>query len=216
MDAHMTTPAIIRRRSERGFTLIEVLVVMLIIGILAAIAIASFLGQTTKANDAAAKSQVATAEMAAETYSTDHNGSYENMELSSLQAIEPTLSDTSKAKLTVPNATKESYEVTSESVEHGQHLHDQAHELGQLRTLVQTRQAKKTRAAAPKARWLRREPGRRARSEGPGGCVGAACGPGACRDARLRRSSERSKRSITWPWRQQPSPACSARSSARS
>ena len=52
--------ALIRLKSQSGFTLIELLVVILIIGILAAIAIPAFLSQTTKANDAAAKTQVGT------------------------------------------------------------------------------------------------------------------------------------------------------------
>jgi type IV pilus assembly protein PilA len=76
---------------ERGFTLIELLVAVLIIGILAAIAIPSFLNQRTKGFDASAKELARTAQTAAETIATDNAGSYASVSASQLNSYEATL-----------------------------------------------------------------------------------------------------------------------------
>lgn len=76
---------------EGGFTLVEVLVVMVIIGLLAAIAIPSFFKQHSKAEDAGAKESARSAQTAMETYSTDHSGSYSGVAVADLQTIEPTV-----------------------------------------------------------------------------------------------------------------------------
>ena len=80
-------------QEESGFTLVELLVVMLILGLLAAIAIPAFFNQRDKARDSSAKEQVRTAETAMETYSTDNNGSYAGATAALLQKIEPTLNN---------------------------------------------------------------------------------------------------------------------------
>jgi type IV pilus assembly protein PilA len=67
--------------NEKGFTLIELMVVIIIIGILAAIAIPAFLNQRQNAWDATAKSDLGNFEVAAASYSVSQNGSYTGLTL---------------------------------------------------------------------------------------------------------------------------------------
>src|SRR5688572_20146632 len=63
-------------RSEDGFTLIELMVVVLIIAILIAIAIPTFLGAQNRARDRAAQSDLRNALTAAKTLATDAEGHF--------------------------------------------------------------------------------------------------------------------------------------------
>jgi type IV pilus assembly protein PilA len=97
---------------EDGFSLIELLVVLIIIGILAAIAIAIFSGQQSKAHDVEAKTAARTAQIAMETYYIQ-NSSYSGATVAELEQVQPALRDA--PDLTVLQATSNQYEIASVS-----------------------------------------------------------------------------------------------------
>lgn len=102
-----------RRASDSGgFTLVEVLVVVLIVGILSAIAITSLLSTTTKAQDVQAKSLVSSAQTAAEAIGAEQ-GNYLSVTPAAIAAEEPTIPITaSKQHAYLSNATQGENEYT--------------------------------------------------------------------------------------------------------
>jgi type IV pilus assembly protein PilA len=109
-----------RLRDERGFTLLELLVVILIVGILATIAIPSFIGQTAKALNVQAKVLARTAQTAAETLAAENNGTYEQVSTIELNRVEPSVriaASATEAYLSAATNGKSGFSVTAKATD---------------------------------------------------------------------------------------------------
>jgi prepilin-type N-terminal cleavage/methylation domain-containing protein len=97
--------------ADQGFSLIEVLVAILIVGILAMLAVPVFLGQRRKGQDLEAQEMVRNVAVALATRHTD-NDSFAATK-AELIAIEPTIGEATPQL--VFDATKDTYEITERS-----------------------------------------------------------------------------------------------------
>ena len=64
------------RRERRGFTLLEVLIVLAILGVIAALVVPKLIGQQQTANENATALSIKSIESALDMYAVDHQGEY--------------------------------------------------------------------------------------------------------------------------------------------
>lgn len=101
------------RKEDKGFTLVELLVVIVIIGILIAIAIPAFLKFRQNGWESQVKSDLRNAATAAEAFSISNNGSYTGMTKTNL--TDNGYNESNDVTLTVAAATQNAYTLTAVS-----------------------------------------------------------------------------------------------------
>jgi type IV pilus assembly protein PilA len=142
-------------RDEGGFSLIELLMVILVISILAAIAVPSFAAQKGKAQDAQAKELARTAETTAELIGSDNGGEYEHVSAAELNKYEHTIPiarTTSGAYLSGATSSKTGYAVTTKALD-GDEFTITKTSAGEVTRTCLSPVAKTGCAGAEKASW---------------------------------------------------------------
>lgn len=100
------------RDNEQGFTLVELLVVIIIIGILAAIAIPAFLNQRQRANDAAVVSEVKNIATVIETELVDNPNAHRVMSIGSTAPADGVIATGFSGKLSLRIGADKNLQVT--------------------------------------------------------------------------------------------------------
>jgi type IV pilus assembly protein PilA len=104
-----------KRDNDEGFTLIELMVVVLIIAILLAIAIPTFLGAQNRAKDRGAQSNLRNSLTAAKTIATDNEGVFTTVSSTTLNTAEPSLTHIATG-LTGTSTSKEIHVAVSNGI----------------------------------------------------------------------------------------------------
>jgi type IV pilus assembly protein PilA len=103
------------KKSEKGFTLVELLVVIIIIGILAAIALPNFLSQGAKAKQTEAKQNVGLVNRVQTAYRSENAGFATSFDILATGTLSGTTNATTTSYTYNLNGTQDSQTITAQS-----------------------------------------------------------------------------------------------------